>query len=122
LPRDVVYHTHTDFREVAKAIRDTIVRGAPAPRGRHEMGNSARDEHELLVRSDPGGMTVPANIFGSPLGGAEPCNRTGASTNLRKIPDTTHRFLSRSPTNLISLRMESPLMHILTASCTECES
>ena len=30
LPREVVYHTYTDYREVAKAITDMVVRGAPA--------------------------------------------------------------------------------------------
>lgn len=30
LPREVVYHTYTDYREMAKAIRDMIIRGAPA--------------------------------------------------------------------------------------------
>jgi len=30
LPRDVVYHTYTDYRDVAKAIKDMIIRGAPA--------------------------------------------------------------------------------------------
>jgi len=30
LPREVVYHTYTDYREVAKAIRDMVIRGAPA--------------------------------------------------------------------------------------------
>ncbi len=30
LPADVVYHTYTDYREVAKAIKDMVIRGAPA--------------------------------------------------------------------------------------------
>jgi methylthioribose-1-phosphate isomerase len=30
LPREVIYHTYTDYRDVAKAIRDMIIRGAPA--------------------------------------------------------------------------------------------
>jgi methylthioribose-1-phosphate isomerase len=30
LPREVIYHTYTDYRDVAKAIRDMVVRGAPA--------------------------------------------------------------------------------------------
>ncbi len=30
LPREVVYHTYTDYREVAKAIQDMVIRGAPA--------------------------------------------------------------------------------------------
>ena len=30
LPGEVVYHTYTDYREVAAAIKDMIIRGAPA--------------------------------------------------------------------------------------------
>lgn len=30
LPADVIYHTYTDYREVAKAIKDMVIRGAPA--------------------------------------------------------------------------------------------
>jgi methylthioribose-1-phosphate isomerase len=30
LPREVVYHTYTDYRDVAKAIQDMVIRGAPA--------------------------------------------------------------------------------------------
>lgn len=30
LPGEVVYHTYTDYREVAKAIKDMVIRGAPA--------------------------------------------------------------------------------------------
>ncbi len=30
LPGEVVYHTYTDYRDVAKAIKDMIIRGAPA--------------------------------------------------------------------------------------------
>src|SRR2546422_70445 len=30
LPAEVVYHTYTDYREVAKAIREMVIRGAPA--------------------------------------------------------------------------------------------
>lgn len=30
LPNEVVYHTYTDYREVAKAIKDMVIRGAPA--------------------------------------------------------------------------------------------
>jgi methylthioribose-1-phosphate isomerase len=30
LPGEVLYHTYTDFREVAAAIRDMVIRGAPA--------------------------------------------------------------------------------------------
>ena len=30
LPADEIHHTYTDYREVAKAIRDMVIRGAPA--------------------------------------------------------------------------------------------
>jgi methylthioribose-1-phosphate isomerase len=30
LPAEVVYHTYTDYREVARAIKDMVIRGAPA--------------------------------------------------------------------------------------------
>src|SRR2546425_9172476 len=30
LPAEVVYHTYTDYREVARAIREMVIRGAPA--------------------------------------------------------------------------------------------
>ena len=30
LPGEVIYHTYTDYRDVAKAIKDMIIRGAPA--------------------------------------------------------------------------------------------
>lgn len=30
LPREVIYHTYIDYREVAKAIKDMVIRGAPA--------------------------------------------------------------------------------------------
>lgn len=30
LPHEVIYHTYTDYRDVAKAIKDMVIRGAPA--------------------------------------------------------------------------------------------
>ena len=30
LPREIIYHTYTDYRDVASAIRDMVIRGAPA--------------------------------------------------------------------------------------------
>jgi methylthioribose-1-phosphate isomerase len=30
LPSEVLYHTYTDYREVARAIKDMVIRGAPA--------------------------------------------------------------------------------------------
>jgi methylthioribose-1-phosphate isomerase len=30
LPREVIYHTYTDYRDIAQAIQDMVIRGAPA--------------------------------------------------------------------------------------------
>jgi methylthioribose-1-phosphate isomerase len=30
LPGELIRHTYTDYRDVAKAIRDMVIRGAPA--------------------------------------------------------------------------------------------
>jgi methylthioribose-1-phosphate isomerase len=30
LPGEVIYHTYTDYRDIAKAIKDMVIRGAPA--------------------------------------------------------------------------------------------
>ena len=30
LPSEVIHHTYTDYRELAKAIKDMVIRGAPA--------------------------------------------------------------------------------------------
>ena len=30
LPGEVIHHTYTDYRELAKAIKDMVIRGAPA--------------------------------------------------------------------------------------------
>ncbi|MGC2507291.1 MAG: hypothetical protein WA369_11560, partial [Candidatus Acidiferrales bacterium] len=30
LPSEVVYHTYTDYQDVARAIKDMVIRGAPA--------------------------------------------------------------------------------------------
>ena len=30
LPGELVHHTYTDYRDVARAIRDMVIRGAPA--------------------------------------------------------------------------------------------
>ena len=54
LPSEVVYHTYTDYREVAKAIKDMVIRGAPAIGVAAAMGvaigverSSARTAEEL---------------------------------------------------------------------------
>src|SRR5271169_5404156 len=55
LPGEVIHHTYTDYREVAAAIRDMVIRGAPAIGVAAAMGvalgvqrSSARSVAELL--------------------------------------------------------------------------
>jgi methylthioribose-1-phosphate isomerase len=45
LPREVTYHTYTDYRDVAKAIKDMIIRGAPAIGVAAAMGVALGVEH-----------------------------------------------------------------------------
>ena len=45
LPREVVYHTYTDYRDVAKAITDMVIRGAPAIGVAAAMGVAVGVEH-----------------------------------------------------------------------------
>jgi len=45
LPREVVYNTYTDYREVAKAIKDMVIRGAPAIGVAAAMGVALGVEH-----------------------------------------------------------------------------
>jgi methylthioribose-1-phosphate isomerase len=45
LPREVIYHTYTDYREVAKAIKDMVIRGAPAIGVAAAMGMAIGVEH-----------------------------------------------------------------------------
>ena len=45
LPADVVYHTYTDYREVARAIKDMVIRGAPAIGVAAGMGVALGVEH-----------------------------------------------------------------------------
>jgi len=45
LPREVTYHTYTDYRDVAKAIKDMIIRGAPAIGVAAAMGMALGVEH-----------------------------------------------------------------------------
>ncbi len=45
LPREVVYHTYTDYREVAEAIKDMVIRGAPAIGVAAAMGVAIGVEH-----------------------------------------------------------------------------
>jgi len=45
LPCEVVYHTYTDYRDVAKAIKDMVIRGAPAIGVAAAMGVAIGIEH-----------------------------------------------------------------------------
>ncbi|MGO9588880.1 MAG: S-methyl-5-thioribose-1-phosphate isomerase [Candidatus Acidiferrales bacterium] len=45
LPGEVVYHTYTDYREVARAIKDMVIRGAPAIGVAAAMGIALGVEH-----------------------------------------------------------------------------
>ena len=45
LPREVIYHTFTDYTEVAKAIKDMVIRGAPAIGVAAAMGVAIGVEH-----------------------------------------------------------------------------
>src|SRR5579864_147244 len=45
LPREVTYHTYTDYRDVAKAIKNMIIRGAPAIGVAAAMGVALGVEH-----------------------------------------------------------------------------
>ncbi len=45
LPAEVVYHTYTDYREVARAIKDMVIRGAPAIGVAAAMGIALGVEH-----------------------------------------------------------------------------
>src|SRR5277367_1784251 len=45
LPREVTYHTYTDYRDVANAIKNMIIRGAPAIGVAAAMGIAVGVEH-----------------------------------------------------------------------------
>jgi methylthioribose-1-phosphate isomerase len=49
LPREVTYHTYTDYRGVAKAIKDMIIRGAPAIGVAAAMGVALGVEHSSAL-------------------------------------------------------------------------
>jgi methylthioribose-1-phosphate isomerase len=52
LPREVVYHTYTDYREVARAIKDMVIRGAPAIGVAAAMGVAVGVEHSSAETLD----------------------------------------------------------------------
>jgi methylthioribose-1-phosphate isomerase len=45
LPREVIYHTYTEYGEVARAIKDMVIRGAPAIGVAAAMGVAIGVEH-----------------------------------------------------------------------------
>lgn len=52
LPREVVYHTYTDYRDVAEAIKDMVIRGAPAIGVAAAMGIAIGVEHSKAYTLD----------------------------------------------------------------------
>jgi methylthioribose-1-phosphate isomerase len=52
LPLEVVYHTYTDYREVAQAIQDMVIRGAPAIGVAAAMGVAIGLEHSQAKSLD----------------------------------------------------------------------
>src|SRR5437868_7793647 len=49
LPSDEIHHTYTDYREVAKAIRDMVIRGAPAIGVAAAMGVALGVQHSAAT-------------------------------------------------------------------------
>jgi methylthioribose-1-phosphate isomerase len=52
LPAEVVYHTYTDYRDVARAIKDMVIRGAPAIGVAAAMGIAIGVEHSKAKSVD----------------------------------------------------------------------
>src|SRR5271169_2340351 len=52
LPGEVVHHTYTDYREVAKAIKDMVIRGAPAIGVAAAMGVALGVQHSTARTID----------------------------------------------------------------------
>jgi methylthioribose-1-phosphate isomerase len=52
LPGEVVYHTYTDYRHVARAIKDMIIRGAPAIGVAAAMGVAVGVQHSHAATLD----------------------------------------------------------------------
>lgn len=52
LPREEVYHTYTDYRDVAKAIKDMVIRGAPAIGLAGAMGVAVGVQHSKAETLD----------------------------------------------------------------------
>jgi methylthioribose-1-phosphate isomerase len=52
LPGEVIYHTYTDYRDVAKGIKDMVIRGAPAIGIAAAMGIALGVEHSKAKSVD----------------------------------------------------------------------
>jgi len=52
LPAEEIYHTYTDYREVAKAIREMVIRGAPAIGVAAAMGVALGVQHSRATSLD----------------------------------------------------------------------
>ena len=60
LPGELIYHTYTDYREVAAAIRDMVIRGAPAIGVAAAMGMALGAERSAARTAEEMGAEVPA--------------------------------------------------------------
>ena len=60
LPGELIYHTYTDYREVAAAIRDMVIRGAPAIGVAAAMGMALGAEGSAARTAEARGAEVPA--------------------------------------------------------------
>lgn len=60
LPGEVIRHTYTDYREVARAIRDMVIRGAPAIGVAAAMGVALAVKHSAARTTDELSAELPA--------------------------------------------------------------
>ena len=70
LPREVIYHTYTDYRDVARAIRDMEIRGAPAIGLAAAMGVAIGVEHSQADTLDS--LRSEFNVICDTLAGTRP--------------------------------------------------
>jgi len=70
LPREVIYHTYTDYRDVARAIRDMEIRGAPAIGVAAAMGVAIGVEHSQADTLDS--LRSEFNVICDTLAGTRP--------------------------------------------------
>src|SRR5205809_3100238 len=99
LPTREVYRVYSDHREVARAINDMVIRGAPAigvaaalgiELGARTPGGDFRRHFERLCRTFTATRPTAVNLFWA----IERMRRVFAR-NLRRSPDTLHTLLER---------------------------